>query len=258
MDAIKVSSLVKVYSGGKRALDGLSFGVGTGTVTGFVGRNGAGKTTAINILAGIVKAGAGEVEILGERIVPGDWRYKSKVGFVLERPNYVSNLTGREYLEFACVMQGIPKKESGLRIGELLEFLELEKEEGKPIRDYSKGMKKKISLAAALIHNPELLILDEPLEGVDPVSASEMKKLLVSLSEKGKTIFISSHELGTVEKICGDMIIIDRGGSLYHGSMQGLRDKLGIGEGGKPDMNLEELFVKLVGEGGKRKGLSWM
>lgn len=258
MDAIKVTNLVKVYPGGRRALDRLSFAIGAGTVAGFVGRNGAGKTTTINILAGIVKPGEGETEVLGTHIMPGDWKYKSKVGFVLERPNYVNNLTGREYLQFACIMHGIPKSESSLRIGELLDFLELGAGSGKPIRDYSKGMKKKISLAAALIHNPELLILDEPLEGVDPVSAGEIKKFLVSLAEKGKTVFISSHELGTIEKICRDMIILDRGRSLYAGTMDGLKKKLGDAGGGSSDATLEDIFVKLVGGEVKKEGLSWM
>ncbi len=254
MKAIEVLGLSKTYSRGKRAVDGLSFEVGTGTVAGFIGRNGAGKTTTINAMAGILRPDAGSVSILGEAVRPGDWRYKSRVGFLMERPNYVENLTGREYLRFACVMQKIPKSEATARIEELLGFFELDSEAGKTIRDYSKGMKKKISLAAALIHNPELLVLDEPLEGVDPVSANMIKNFLLSFAEKGKSVFVSSHELGAIEKICGDLVIVDNGRLLYRGTADGLKAAVG----GDGQTSLEELFVSLVAKGRKSDGLSWL
>lgn len=258
MNVIRITGMIKSYDKKNRAVDALSFDVEKGTIVGFVGRNGAGKTTTINAMAGILRPDAGDVELLGEPVRPGDWRYKSRVGFLLERANYVENLTGREYLRFACVMQKIAKKDSDVRIDELIDFLELREDSGKPIRDYSKGMKKKTALAAALIHNPELLILDEPLEGVDPVSANRIKKFLVSTAEKGKTIFISSHELGTIEKICGDMIIIDKGRLLFHGTTEGLREKIGSRDDGQEETDLETLFVRLIGEESKPDKLSWM
>ncbi len=258
MNPVILNNVSKVYKNDKTALDNLSFEVKEGAITGFVGRNGAGKTTTINILAGILKPDQGEVKILGEKINPGDWKYKRKTGFVLEKSNYVENLTGRQYLEFASVMYNLNKNESKKRIDELLDYLDLNNENKKSIKEYSKGMRKKISLATALIHNPELTILDEPLEGIDPVSSSNIKKLLLSLINNGKTVFISSHELGTIEKICDEIIIIDKGNLIYQGTFNNLKEKLGIVEKDLNNLSLEDLFVKLIGEDTNLKKLSWL
>lgn len=258
MNSIIVENLSKTYNRNKKALNKLSFKVVQGTITGFVGRNGAGKTTTINILAGILKPDNGEVKIMDEIIKPGNWKYKSRVGFVLEKPNYVENLAGRQYLEFASVMYNINKIDAKNRIDELLDFMELKDEIKKSIKEYSKGMKKKISLATALINNPELLILDEPLEGVDPVSSNNIKKLLGSLIEKGKTVFISSHELGVIEKICDEIIIIEKGENIFAGTINELKNKSGVSDEEIINTSLEDLFVKLIGESTTQKKLSWL
>lgn len=258
MYTIRATNLRKVYSKRTRAVEDLSFEVKDRCVTGFVGRNGAGKTTTINILAGIVRPTGGQFEILGKTTRPGDWKYKSEVGFVLEKPAYLENLTGHEYLQFVGLMQRLKKEEARQRIDELLNFLELGNEIAKPIKEYSKGMKKKISLAAALIHNPRVLILDEPLEGIDPVSASQIKALLKSLVGKGKSVLISSHELGTVQTLCDEFIIIEGGRAIFQGTINELREKLASRLNGSDNVSLEELFLSLVGEDKNGQGLSWL
>jgi len=256
MIPLKINFLSKNYKKVK-ALNKLSFEIKPGLLYGFIGANGAGKTTTIDIIANILKSDSGDLEIFGEKLKPGDWRYKARVGFVLEKPRYIEHLTGKEFLEFSGTMQNLCKSDINLRLNELLELLELNEKQNQLIKTYSKGMKKKISLACAMIHNPELLILDEPLEGIDPVSSNRIKKLLKAFVKKRKTVFLSSHELSTLEDICDELIIIHKGKNIFQGTIDQLKEKSGLASDVITKISLEELFVKLIGEDKREISLSW-
>jgi ABC-2 type transport system ATP-binding protein len=256
MSPLKIEHLNKSYRNTK-AINNLSIEIKPGKLYGFVGINGAGKTTTINILANILKPDSGKIEMLGKEIKSGDWQYKSKVGFVLEEPKYIEHLTGAEFLKFAGIMQNLDETITKARSKELINFLELNDKQNDLIKTYSKGMKKKISFATALLHNPKLLILDEPLEGIDPVSSNMIKKLLKNFIKNGKTVLISSHELGTIEDICNEFIIIHQGSNIFQGTMGMLKEEIGVTNEELINSSLEELFVKLIGKDSNIKTLSW-
>lgn len=258
MKVIEITDVTKVYSNKVTALKNLSLSVKKGKLTGFIGANGAGKSTTINIISGLLLANSGSIKVFDEEIKKGDWRYKKKIGFVLEKPPYLEYLTGREFLDFVSVMFEMEEDLADSRIKELLEFFELTKKPKELIKTYSAGMRKKISLAAAILPKPELLILDEPLTGLDPVSANKTKKMLSKYVKEGGTVFFSSHELGTVENICDEIIIINEGESIYQGTVTSLRAKYNIDEQELTSLTLEELFVKLIGKDMDEKKLSWL
>ncbi len=261
MNAIELVGLQKTYAKGVKALDELDLIVNEGTLLGFVGPNGAGKSTTINILAGLIRKDAGEVRLLGEEIRPTDYEYKRDIGFVLESPRYIDKLTPREYLRFVGSMYGIGKKETESRADELLDFLELEVKKRTRIETLSAGMKKKVSFAAAIIHRPRILILDEPLEAIDPVSAKAIKDNLKLMVAGGTTVLLSSHVLDTVEKLCDEIAIINRGKIVLRSSMADIRSRLRNELGQETVSSLEEIFIKAVGEDGDLeagKKLSWL
>lgn len=253
---ISFNQVNKTYNKKNKALIDLTFDLKPG-ITGFIGLNGAGKSTTINILSGLLSVDTGEVKILDNPIKAGDWKYKSEVGFVLEKASYLENLTGQEYLTFAGIMYNMDKKLIDNRVKELIEYFELPYDDNKQIKEYSKGMKKKISLSCALLNNPKLLVLDEPLEGLDPISINRAKKLLLQLKSTGVSIFISSHELGTIEEICDDIIIINKGLKVFQGNFDELIEFSGLSVQEAKSISLEELFVKLVGDNSEKK-LSWV
>ncbi len=261
MKAIELCGLQKSYIKGVKALDGLDLVVEEGTILGFVGPNGAGKSTTINIVAGLIKTDAGTVRLLGEEIGPTDYEYKRNIGLVLEKPRYIDKLNAREYLVFAAGMYGIKERESNSRIDELLAFLDLEQKRKARIETLSAGMKKKVSLAAAIIHQPRILILDEPLEAVDPISAKAIKDNLKLMAEKGTTVLLSSHVLDTVEKFCDEIAIINKGRIVFQSKMEEIRAKLKNELGQETYSSLEEIFVEVVTEksgDGVEKKLSWL
>lgn len=261
MKAIELKGLVKSYSKDTKALNGLDLSVEEGTLLGFVGPNGAGKSTTINIISGSIRKDAGKVRLLGEEIRPTDYEYKRNVGFVLERPRYIEKLTAREYLRFVAGMYGIAAKESKRRIDELLDFFDLEKKKKTSIETFSAGMKKKISLAAAIIHRPKLLILDEPLEAIDPVSAKVIKDNLKTMVQHGTTVLLSSHVLDTVERLCDEIAIINGGKVVFQSRMEDIRTRLKSELGQVTFSSLEEIFIDVVTEGGEQEAgrrLSWL
>lgn len=261
MKAIELIGLRKTYSGGANALDGLDLSVDGGTLLGFVGPNGAGKSTTINIVAGLIRQDSGEVRILGEEIRQTDYEYKRNVGFVLESPRYIEKLTAREYLRFVAAMYGLEEHAAMARIDELLEFFDLEKKRKARIESYSAGMKKKIALAAAIIHRPPILILDEPLEAIDPISAKAIKDNLKLMVQHGTTVLLSSHVLDTVEKLCDEIAIIDKGKIVFRSTMGEIRQRLRSELGKDTYTSLEEIFIDVVGENGEQeagKRLSWL
>ncbi len=261
MKAIELIGLKKTYSGGVRALAGLDLSVDEGTLLGFVGPNGAGKSTAINIMAGLIRKDEGEVRLLGKDIGPADFEFKRDVGFVLETPSYIEKLTAREYLNFAAAMYDIGARTAKSRIDELLDFFDLEKKKKAAIETFSAGMKKKMSLAAAIIHRPKILILDEPLEAIDRISARAIKENLRLMVRNGATVLLSSHVLDTVEKLCDEIAIVNGGKIVYRNTMSDIRIRLKNELELEAYSSLEEIFIQVVGGDGEDdagKKLSWL
>ncbi|MCC6398700.1 MAG: ABC transporter ATP-binding protein [Bacteroidetes bacterium] len=255
---IALTGIVKSYEGGHRALDHLTLSVPRGSICGVVGLNGAGKSTTMRILAGLEEADSGDVEMLGAHAPFRDPGLKRRVGFVLDEPFYFDWLSAREYLEWMGNMHGLGEDVSARRPTELLEVLDLPSDDAKLIRAFSTGMKKKVSIAAAMIHAPELLILDEPLEAVDAVAARSIKDALLSLSAKGATIVLTSHVLDSVERFCTHLCVIHRGRALLECRMEQLRETAaGMMDTGTAE-TLEDLFVKLVAGDGKPRRLTYV
>jgi len=237
--------------GSFRAVNQLSLRVPTGCFYGFLGPNGAGKSTTIKMLTGLLAPSGGSVRVLGEDI--SDPRraleVKRRVGVVPENLALFDNLTAREYLTFVGRMYLLPPETVKARGEELLAMMDLAKEEKKLTLEFSHGMKKKLALAAALIPNPELLFLDEPFEGVDAVASRVLRDTLRQCVKRGATVFLTSHVLEIVEKLCTDVAIIARGQMVHQGTMEELRR----------DGSLEDKFLAVVGDDSQeRQKLSWL
>jgi ABC-2 type transport system ATP-binding protein len=221
-DAIIAEGLTKVF-GQTTAVDRLSLRVARGRFFGFLGPNGAGKSTTIKMLTGLLRPTAGRVVIEGIRLADDPLAVKRVIGVVPEELPLYDRLTGEEYLTFAGRMHALPRGEVRRRVEELLEFLSLIEARDRLIADYSLGMKKKLALAAAIIHNPRLLFLDEPLNGIDPVSSRIVADLLRRIVAKGATIFFTSHVLDVVERLCHEVAVIDRGRIVAQGPLEVIR-----------------------------------
>jgi ABC-2 type transport system ATP-binding protein len=252
-DAVAVEGLTKVFRS-KKAVDALSFRVGRGCFFGFLGPNGAGKSTTIRMLTGLLRPTSGDASVEGFRLSGDLLALKRVIGLLPEELPLYERLTGEEYLQFAGRMHGLTSAEVRRRVDELLEFLSLTDERGTMIVEYSQGMRKKVALAAALIHNPRVLFLDEPLNGIDPVSARVVTDLLQRMTSKGVTVFFTSHVLDVVERLCDEVAIIDRGRIVAQGSLDDIRAQRAVGS----DASLEDVFLKLVSADVARKDLSWI
>jgi ABC-2 type transport system ATP-binding protein len=246
--AIAVRELRKVY-GAKAAVDGLTLTVPRGCFFGFLGPNGAGKTTTIRMLIGLAPPTSGSIEILGMPMPGRVLDAKRRMGVVPDESVLFDRLTGGEFLEFAGRMYGLARGVASERARELLAFFELDGSARKLIAEYSKGMRKRLTMAAALIHRPELFLLDEPFEGVDAVGARMMKDLLVDQVRRGATVFLTSHVLEVVERLCDSVAIIHDGRLIMQGSMAELR---------AGSETLEDAFVRLVGAGRPVEKLDWL
>jgi ABC-2 type transport system ATP-binding protein len=253
--AIETHELTRAF-GDKKAVDELSLRVAGGRFFGFLGPNGAGKTTTIKMLTGLLKTTSGRASVLGFDVARQAVEVKRRIGVVPEELALFDRLTGAEYLIFVGRMYGLDKATATTRAQELLELMDL-RDAKKLIVDYSHGMKKKIAISAALIHEPQLLFLDEPFEGIDPVASRLIKDILSSLVAKGVTVFLTSHILEIVEKLCDEIAIIHEGKLLAQGSCDELQADV-VGSEGRT-VSLEELFLSLVGtDGEQKKGLSWL
>src|SRR5450432_3873161 len=235
--AIAVHDLRKVYEG-KAAVDGLSLTVPRGSFFGFLGPNGAGKSTTIRMLTGLIPATSGTVELLGLPMPAEELSIKQRIGLVPDESLLFDRLTGMEFLEFVGRMYSLPRPLAKQRSEELLELFELANERRKLIAEYSKGMRKRIAMAASLIHKPELFLMDEPFEGVDAVGARLMKDILLDQVRHGATIFLTSHVLEVVERLCDRVGIIHEGKLIAEGLMADMR---GTAE------TLEDAFVRALG-----------
>ena len=248
--AIETSQLTRDF-GNFRAVNQIDLRVETGRFYGFLGPNGAGKSTTIKMLTGLLAPSGGRIQILGEDISDPAraLAVKRRIGVVPENLALWDNLTAREYLTFIGRMYGMEIKVVRERAEELLAVMDLLKDEKKLTMEFSHGMKKKLALAAALIPNPDLLFLDEPFEGVDAVASRTLRDMLKRCVERGATVFLTSHVLEIVEKLCTDVGIIARGQVVHQSSMEELRK----------DGSLEDKFIAVVG-GGEHEGqkLSWL
>jgi ABC-2 type transport system ATP-binding protein len=251
--AIDARALTKVFQG-KPAVDQLTLQVGRGRFFGFLGPNGAGKSTTIKMLTGLLRPTSGQAFVEGLDLAKDRLAIKQLIGVLPEELPLYERLTGEEYLLFAGRMYGLPKDETRKRTDELLAFLSLEEDRGRLILDYSQGMRKKVALAAALIHNPRVLFLDEPLNGIDPISGRVVTDLLRRLAQKGVTMFFTSHVLDVVERLCDEVAIIDRGRIVAQGTLDEIRRQREVGL----DASLEDVFLKLVAADVKREDLSWI
>jgi len=246
--AIAVRDLRKYY-GSKAAVDGLSLTVPRGCFFGFLGPNGAGKTTTIRMLMGVNTPTSGEIEILGLRMPQDGVAIKRQIGLVPEDTLLFDHLTAHEYMEFTGRIYGLPMEMTRERLRELLALFEMDGHGRKLIGEYSKGMRKRVAMAAALLHRPQLFLMDEPFEGVDAVGARLMKDILLDLVHKGATIFLTSHVLEVVERLCDRVAIIHNGQLVIDDSMANLRTGA---------ESLEQIFVRVVGGGRPTDSLEWL
>jgi ABC-2 type transport system ATP-binding protein len=232
----------------KAAVDGVDLEVPRGSFFGFLGPNGAGKSTTIRMLTGLIPADGGEIEILGYPLPAKELEIKKRIGLVPDESLLFDRLTGAEFLEFVGRMYGLPRPTAVQRAGDLLDLFQLANDR-KIIGEYSKGMRKRVAMAASLIHHPELFLMDEPFEGVDAVGARLMKDILTDQVRRGATIFLTTHVLEVVERLCDRVAIINEGRIVKEGALADLR---AAGE------SLEDAFVRIVGADQELERLEWL
>ncbi len=244
--ALKVHALTRRF-GEFTAVEGIDLTVEAGQFYGFLGPNGAGKSTTIKMLTGLLAPTSGTIEILGLDTAAHSLDVKRQIGVVPEGLALFGRLTGAEYLRFVGRMYGLDAPTTATRARELLEFMELASEPKKLITDYSHGMQKKIALAAAVIHGPKVLFLDEPFEGVDAIASGTLKAMLQGMIARGATIFLTSHVLEIVERLCSHIAIIDRGRLIAEGPLEAMRAGTTTADGNGKRQTLEEIFLSVVG-----------
>jgi ABC-2 type transport system ATP-binding protein len=256
------------------AVQDVNFRVAPGQFFGFLGPNGAGKSTTIKMLTGLLAPSSGRMQILGVDFTENPVEVKRQIGVVPEGMALFGRLTGAEYLKFVGRMYGLDRTTAAKRTTELLEFMQLTDQPKSLVTDYSHGMQKKLALAAAVIHGPKILFLDEPFEGVDAVASNTLKAMLQSMIDRGATIFLTSHVLEIVERLCTHVAIIHRGHLVAQGSLEELRAGVQAqsaaaltasgaipGDPSHPaeKLTLEQIFLRIVG--GSRPAeqeLSWL
>lgn len=237
---IETQDLVKRY-GDKTAVDNVSFQVYPGEVFGFLGPNGAGKTTTIKMIVGLLQPTSGTVRVAGYDVQSQPLLAKSACGFVPDTPNLYPKLTGRELLRFVGDLYELDNQRVERRSEELLRLFDLTQAADDPIDSYSHGMQQKEALAAALLHDPKVLVLDEPTSGLDPRSARLIKDMLRQLADRGAAVFLSTHILEIAERMCDRIGIINKGELIAVGTMQELRAM------GRGEASLEDIFLDLTG-----------
>jgi len=246
--AIEVRGLRKSFEK-KEAVAGIDLDIAAGSLAGLVGPNGAGKTTTLSMMTWLLRPDAGRIVIKGLDVWADPVADKAVIGVVPAEARLFERLSGEEVMEYAGRLRGLPASEARSRAAQLLEMLDLAADAKRLVADYSTGMRKKAALGCALIHNPSVLFLDEPLEGVDPISADVIRRLLTRLVGSGATVLFSSHVMELVEQVCDHVSVIDKGRILATGTTDEVR-------GGK---TLQQAFISLVGTRAKdEEGLTWL
>jgi ABC-2 type transport system ATP-binding protein len=235
---LEVRGVTKLYSGIPAVRD-ISFIARPGEVTGYLGPNGSGKSTTLKMLTGLIEPSDGAIFFEGEAIRRDPLHYKQRFGYVPEEPHLYSHLTGLEYLTMVADLRNLPVKIAREKITGLLRLFSLHADRHLPISSYSKGMRQKILLSAALLHNPDLLFLDEPFSGLDVNSALVIRSLIREFAGRGKVVLFSSHELDTVERVCSRVLIIHRGRIIADDSIERLRSLMALPK-------LEDIFSQLA------------
>ncbi len=252
--AVVARNLTQVF-GQKVAVNHLNLAVRAGEFFGFLGPNGAGKSTTIKMMVGLLRPTSGTVYVGGVDVWHDSLRARTLMGVLPEYLNLYERLSGREFITFAGHMYGVPEREVRSRTEELLNVLGLAGDADKLVVDYSVGMRKKTALAAAIIHRPQVLFLDEPFEGVDPISSRVVRDILHDLTQHGTTIFFSSHIMEVVERLCTRVGIINQGVLVAEGTLQELRDRA---SGNNKDATLEDIFLNVIGVQNENHNLSWL
>ncbi|MDH3520439.1 MAG: ABC transporter ATP-binding protein [Myxococcales bacterium] len=222
-EVVRVDRLVKDFRPGfgvrrKRVLHGISFGVRRGEIFGFVGPNGAGKTTTLKVLMGLIRPSAGSATILGHDV--RETEFRRHVGFLPENPYFYDHLSGREILSFYARLCGVRGSERARRVNTLLRWVGLSSAADARLRTYSKGMQQRVGIAQALVHDPDVVFLDEPMSGLDPIGRKEIRDLILRLRAEGKTVFMNTHILSDVEMVCDRVAIIVNGRIRYEGAIE--------------------------------------
>lgn len=241
---INANGLTMIYGGTFKSVDNLTFNVNKGEILGFVGPNGAGKTTVIKMLTGILKPVSGSARINGHDIVTDSINAKSSLAYVADNPDILLQLKGIEYINFIADIYKVPADIRANRIDELATRFGIRDALNNSMRDYSHGMRQKLMIIAALIHNPPAWILDEPMTGLDPQAAYELKTMMKEHAAKGNCVFFSTHVLEVAEKLCDRILIINHGKELYQGTLDSLVEQ-------HKHNDLEKIFLEVIDEDNK-------
>lgn len=234
---LRIENLTKTY-GEKRAVDNLSLHIAPGEIYGFIGHNGAGKTTTLKAVVGILQFDKGEVFIKGESIRKNPLACKQKIAYIPDNPDLYEFMTGIKFVNFIADIFGVPEEKRQERIRKYADLFEMTENLAQPIASYSHGMKQKLAIISAWIHEPKLIIMDEPFVGLDPKVAHILKQMMREVCDEGGAIFFSTHVLEVAEKLCDKVAIIRNGQLIQSGTMQEV----------KGDDSLEEVFLELEGE----------
>ncbi|WP_418518670.1 ABC transporter ATP-binding protein [Pseudoruminococcus massiliensis] len=236
---IKFKNVTKVYNRTIKAVNNISFEVRGGEIVGFTGPNGSGKTTTIKMLTGILPPDKGEIKINGFDIKKNMIQAKSSIGYIADSPDMFLRLKGIEFLNFIADVYKVSNDDRKKRVNELAERFELTDALSTPMMSYSHGMRQKLMVIAALVHNPPVWILDEPMTGLDPKSSYELKEMMREHAKKGNAVFFSTHVLEVAEKLCDKVIIIKKGNLLYDGTLENLESQ-------HLNQTLENIFLEMT------------
>lgn len=238
---ISFSEVTKVYNDTNVALNKLSFNVEKGEIVGFIGPNGSGKTTTMKLLSGIISPSSGKITVNGYDIMKDPLLVKKSIGYISDSPDIFLRLKGIEFLNFIADIYKVDKEKRKEKIESLASLFEIKDSLSLPMLSYSHGMRQKIMVISALLHDPDVWILDEPLTGLDPKSAYILKNMMKEHAHKGKTVFFSTHVLEVAEKLCDKIIIIYKGKKLFEGTLEELKTQY-------PEKALEDIFLILTNE----------
>ncbi len=238
---ISFKNVSKTFDGGVKAVDDVSFTVNEGEIVGFIGPNGSGKTTSMKMLTGILNPDSGTIEVGGYNVVVEGLKAKQRIGYISDNPDQFLRLTGREYIDFIADIYGVSLEDRARRTEKLSGRFGMTEALDRQITSYSHGMRQKIMVIGALIHEPDEWILDEPMTGLDPESAYELKQMMREHADKGHAVLFSTHVLEVAEKLCDRVVIIRYGHVLFEGTLDELQ-KL------HPESSLEEIFIEMMKE----------